>query len=237
VTDRATPAPSKAEARHSPSFASTTSTVFGRNVSYIDAVYGFAATLLIANIDAPPAEAWESLDALVASGAPTQALGFVLSFTVIAVFWRLNVRLINLMTGLDAVVMTLNLAAAGSVIFIAFTTQGISDPHSTSLALPTVLYAANLALVSLCLTTMYQVARARGLLRHPISRRQNVADTAAALVTPVVFLASIPIALAWGAIPGRLTWVALIVLSPPAGIIAARFADASQATPGERVAA
>lgn len=223
VSDQA--ARKKTPPSHDPSFASTSSTVFGRDISYIDAVYGFAATLLISNVDSPPAEAWESLDALVQSGAATQALGFVLSFTVIAVFWRLNVRLTKLLTGLDGVTTVLNLVAAGGVIFIAFTTQGISDPHSTNLALPTVLYALNLALVSLTMTVMFQVARARGLLRHPISARQNRAEIAAALVTPVVFLASIPVALVWGAVPGRLCWVSLIVLSPVAGILAARFAD------------
>lgn len=196
--------------------------MFGRDVSYIDAVYGFAATLLIANVDAPPAAAWRSLDALVASGVVFQAFGFVLSFTVIAVFWRLNVRLTRLFTGLDSVTTILNLVAAAGVIFLAFTTQGISDPASSHLRIPTVLYAVNVALVSICMSTMYEVARARGLLRHPTSLRQNAADLAAGLVAPMVFLASIPVTIVWGAIPGRWCWAALIVLSPIAGILAAR---------------
>lgn len=208
--------------RNTPGFASTRSTVFGRDISYFDAVYGFAATLLIANVDAPPPEAWASLDALVASGVTFQALGFVLSFTVIAVFWRLNVRLTRQFTGLDSVTTVLNLVAAGSVIFLAFTTQGISDPRSADLPLPTVLYAVNVALVSLSLTVMYQAARARGLLRRPTTLRQNTADVAAALVTPLVFLASIPVTMVWGAYAGRWSWAALIVLSPVVGILAAR---------------
>jgi hypothetical protein len=85
-----------------------------------------------------------------------------------------------------------------------------------------VLYAVNVAVASLALTAMYQVARGRGLLRHPVHRRRNVAELAAGLVTPVVFLISIPITLAWGALPGRWSWAALIVLSPVAGILAAR---------------
>lgn len=211
-------------------FVSTNSTVFGRDISYIDAVYGFAATLLISNVDAPPAEAWQSLNALIASGLATQAFGFVLSFTVIAVFWRLNVRLVNQLKGLDNPSMVLNLAAAGCVIFISFTTQGISDPHSANLPLPTVLYALNIALVSLLLTTMYQTARFRGLFKNPISRRQNFAEIVAALITPIVFLASIPIALVWGATPGRLCWMILILLSPLAGIMAAHIARRERRT-------
>ena len=185
-------------------FASTSSTEFGRGISYIDAVYGFAATLLISNVDAPPPKAWDSLAALAASGMPTQVLGFVLSFTVIAVFWRLNVRLTKAMRGWDSVTTVLNLVAAASVVFFAFTTQGISDPASTDLPLPTAMYALNVVVVSLCLTTMFQVARSRGLLRHPTSRRRNALELVAALVTPFVFLVSIPIALTWGAVPARL---------------------------------
>ena len=39
-----------------------------------------------------------------------------------------------------------------------------------------------------------------------------------------VFVLSIPITLLWGAIPGRWCWATLIVLSPVAGILAARSA-------------
>lgn len=228
MTDHGAPAPQGSAGKADASFVSPSSIVFGRDVSYFDAVYGFAATLLISNVDAPPADAWQSVDALVESGAPTQALGFILSFTVIAIFWRLNVRLMNRLNGLDAVTTVLNLVAAGSVIFLAFTTQGISDPNSTDLRLPTVLYAVNVALASLMLTSMYQVARARGLMKHPTSRRRNLAELAAGIVTPVVFLASIPVTLVWGAVPGRWCWATLIVLSPIAGIIAGRITDAQK---------
>lgn len=228
MTDHASAAAAKSAASDDPTFVGTSSTVFGRDISYIDAVYGFAATLLISNVDAPPAAAWKNLDALVDSGAATQALGFILSFTVIAVFWRLNVRLMKRLKGLDSVTTVLNLFAAGCVIFISFTTQGISDPNSTDLPLPTVLYAVNIAVVSLSLTAMYQVARARGLLKHPTGRRVNTAELLAGLVTPIVFLASIPVALTWGAVPGRWCWATLIVLSPAAGIIAARFVQRSR---------
>jgi hypothetical protein len=47
VTEQTTPASKKARAPHEPSFTSTSSTAFGRDISYIDAI--FAATLLISN--------------------------------------------------------------------------------------------------------------------------------------------------------------------------------------------
>lgn len=207
---------------HSASFLSRSSNEFGRGISFLDAVYGFAATLLIANVDAPPAEAWTSLEALDESGVTSQALGFALSFTVIAVFWRINVRLVQRLRGLDGVTTFINLVAAGMVILIAYTTQGISDPSTAELPLPTAFYAANIALVAFCQTAMYQVARARDLEMMPASRRENLLDTAAALVTPVVFLLSIPIALTWGATAGKLTWASTLLLAPLAGTLTAR---------------
>jgi len=204
------------------SYVSRKSNEFGRGISFLDAIYGFAATLLIANVDAPPAEAWTSLSALGESGVPSQAMGFALSFTVIAVFWRVNVRLIRRLRGLDGPTIAVNLLASGLVILIAYTTQGISDPSTAGLPLPTALYAANIALVALSQTAMFQLARARGLERVPTPARANLLDMSGALVSPVVFLASIPIAMTWGAAAGKLTWAALLVLGPLVGTLAGR---------------
>jgi uncharacterized membrane protein len=203
-------------------FAPRSSSTFGREVSFFDAVYGFAATLLIANVDAPPADAWRSMEALLASGAGAQLLGFALSFTVIAVMWRVNVRLTRRLAGLDVPTIAINLAAAASVVLIAFTTQGISDPESEEFPLATALYAANIALAALLQTAMFQIGRARGLERVPSSRRSNLLDTAGALVTPLIFVVSIPIALTWGATAGKWTWATAIVLGPLVGTLTAR---------------
>ena len=213
---------SAAPAHAETAFASRSSSTFGREVSYFDAVYGFAATLLIANVDAPPADAWRNMDALLASGAGAQLLGFALSFTVIAVMWRVNVRLTRRLTGLDGPTTAVNLAAAASVVLIAFTTQGISDPGSEEFPLATAVYAANIALAALLQTAMFQIGRARGLERVPSSRRHNLLDAAGAIVTPLIFVVSIPIALTWGATAGKWTWATAIVLGPLVGALTAR---------------
>ncbi|MGO2682809.1 TMEM175 family protein [Microbacterium sp.] len=204
----------------------TESMPFSRGVSLFDAVYGFAMTLLIANIDPPPAAAWESIDALLASGAGTQLLGFALSFVVIAVVWRANVRLMRRLSGMDGPVTALNLLATALVILIAFTTQGISDPVTTEMPVPTALYAINIAAVSLTQTIMYQVARARGLEVPPRPDRQNRLEALGALVTPVVFLASVPVALYVDADTAKLSWLILIVLNPLVGFLITRRASA-----------
>jgi uncharacterized membrane protein len=203
-------------------FEPTESLEFGRGVSFFDAIYGFAVTLLIANVDAPPPEIWGSMATLAASGVPAQLLGFALSFTVIAVFWRLNVRLMRRLAGLDGPTTVLNLTAAALVILIAFTTQGISDPDSTELSLPTAFYALNIALVALAQIVMYQVARARGLERVRSTARMNRLQLMDALVTPLIFLLSIPIALFVDATTAKWSWALLLVIAPLTGRLVER---------------
>ena len=57
---------------------------------------------------------------------------------------------------------------------------------------------------------------------HPLPRRADNAQFLDTLTTPIVFLASIPIAYAFGANWARLTCAALIVIGPISGRIAAR---------------
>lgn len=190
---------------------------FDRGISFFDAIYGFAITLLIANVDSPPPEAWRSVRALLDSGAATQLTGFALSFTVIAIFWRLNVRVTRALGGLDGPTTLLNLVAAAMIVVIPFTTQGISDPETAGLALPTALYALNIAAASLSQTAVHQLGRARGMERVPSTRGDNARLLADALVTPAVFLASVPVALVAGGTQAKWVWASLFVLAPLSG--------------------
>ena len=124
-------------------------TVFGRGLGFFDAIYGFAITLLIANVDMPPAQAWSSLDTLLDHGLADQLLGFFVSFVVIAVFWRHNADLLGDFRGMDGVIITMNLAAAALIVLLPFTTQGISDPGVSDYPLATALYALNITLLEM----------------------------------------------------------------------------------------
>lgn len=197
---------------------------FDRGLSFVDAVYGFAATLLVANVDAPPSEAWTSPGALADSGVTSQLLGMALSFTVIAVFWRTNVRQVARLSATDGPTTFLSLVAAGFVVLLPFTTQGISDPASSALPLPTAFYAVNVALVALAQIAMFEVARARGLERDPLTPRENAVHLADALVVPVFLLLTVPVALLAGAEAARWCWLGLVVLGPLSARVAARLA-------------
>jgi len=205
-----------------PGVFARSSAEFDRGISFYDAIYGFAVTLLIANLDMPPADAWRDLSSLLDTGILGQLTGFALSFVVIAAFWRVNVRFVRRISAMDSATTTMNLLAAALVILIPFTTQGISDPATISYPLPTVLYAANIALASLAQTAMFEVARLRGLEAEPMTPREHTAFLLDSLTVPVVFVASIPIAFAWGGDAGKLTWLALLVIGPVSARLARR---------------
>ena len=198
------------------------SSEFERGLSFFDAIYAFAITLLIVNLDVPPPEAWASPADLMATGAPRQLAGFALSFVVIAAFWRINVRLVQGIAAMDAATTTANLVAAALVVLVPFTTQGISDPGYADYALPTVVYAVNIALASLAQSAIYEVARHRGLEVAPTTPRRHRARMLDGLTTPAVFLASVPVALLWGAEVAKLCWLSLLVIGPVSGRLARR---------------
>ena len=150
-------------------------------------------------------------------GFGSQLLGFLISFVVIVVFWRNNVELVRRLSSMDSTVVTANIVTAGLIVFIPFTTQGISDPATTDLPLPTALYAVNISAAIISQIVMFELARRRGLIAEPEPPAANRAGLAAALVTPVVFLASIPVAYLVSADVAKYCWLSLIVIGPLVG--------------------
>lgn len=187
---------------------------FDRGLSFFDAIYGFAVTLLIANMAAPRRRDWQSVSALLDSGILGQLGAFGLSFAVITLFWRINVRLVQQLREMDPVTVVANLVAAGFVILIPFTTQGIADGQLAGLVLPTVVYAINISGASLSQLAMFQIARRRGMEMEPMSNRANLAWVLDNLAPVCVFVASIPVALIWGGNAGKLSWLSLLVVGP-----------------------
>ncbi|GAB2524353.1 TMEM175 family protein [Paramicrobacterium agarici] len=186
---------------------------YDRALGFFDAIYGFSLTLLIANLDVPPPEAWQSIDTLLAHEVGSQLTGFLISFIVIAVFWRVNHGTIDRLSRIDSRVITVNIIAAGLIIFIPFSTQGMSDPATADYALPTSLYAVNIAAAMVAQSAIVFVAR-RSEDGADLSRRQWMLWILDAMVGPVVFFASVPVAYVWGGNDAKFVWLALIVLGP-----------------------
>lgn len=195
---------------------------FARAFTFFDAVYAFALTLLVVNIDPPEAADWTSPSALLGSGLEWQLLGFAISFSVIAVFWRVNHRIVAGFRALSPGTITANLVAIAFVVLIPFSTQGVSDVDTADAPLAVAVYALDISCAVLAQAALFYVARHDGVLAHPLPRRADRAKLLDTLTIPAIFLASIPIAYAWGADAGRWTWALLIVVGPISGRLTSR---------------
>lgn len=202
---------------------------FDRGLSFFDVIYGFALTLLVLNIDVPDREQWESLSRLLRHGLGSQLLGFAISFVVIAALWRTNYRLFARLHAMDLTVIHLGLLTVGLVVFVPFTTQGISNSETADLPLPTAMYAVNLTLIILMQTITFAVARRHGLIIDPEPPRAVWAQRLDAVVPAVVFMASIPVAYWVDADTAKYTWLSLAILGPLSGRRAERITREARA--------
>jgi uncharacterized membrane protein len=192
-------------------------TEFDRGLGFFDAVYAFAITLLITNIDMPAPDAWKNIGTLLGGSLGNQLLGFVISFVVIAVFWKVNFDLIREFNGMNTRVVIANLVTVGLVVLLPFTTQGISDPEIVELPLPTALYACNIALAILSQMVMFEVGRRSGLVAVDHPPAALWAGRIDALLKVAVFAVSIPVAFLVGPDWARWVWATLLVIAPLSG--------------------
>ncbi|MDR5699773.1 TMEM175 family protein [Agromyces aerolatus] len=209
------------ETKPAPSHYHRDSVEFARAFTFFDAVYAFALTLLVVNIDPPEASEWGDLWTWLSGGLGWQLFGFLVSFVVIAVFWRTNHRLSSGFVAMSSGTMTANIVALVFVVFIPFSTQGISDPETGDQPLAVAVYAVNIAAAVMAQSAIFLVARRDGVIANPLPRRADTVRLLDTATTPLVFLLSIVVAYAWGADWGRWTWALLLVIGPLSG----RWAD------------
>jgi len=195
---------------------------FARAFTFFDAVYAFALTLLIVNIDPPEASDWADLWTWLDSGLGWQLFGFLVSFAVIAVFWRTNHRLSSGFDGVSPGTLTANMVALAFVVFIPFSTQGISDPDTGDQPLAVAVYAVNIAAAVAAQSAIFLVARRDGLVADPLPRRADTVRMLDTATTPAIFLLSIVVAYTLGSDWARYTWALLLIVGPISGRLADR---------------
>lgn len=209
------------------------SSSYDRALGFFDAVYGFSLTLLVTTIDVTGTATWESPYALISNNGG-ELLSFGISFIVIAVFWRNNHHMIGRLAALDGPTITANIVVMGLVVFIPFTTDAIGDPQLQQLALPTALYAVNVALCIIASVIMFQIAVSRGLTDNPVPKRVRKAQIIDGLSAPAVFLLSVPVtcwavAIWQDSSAGKLFWLLLFITGPIIGRWSARIEAADTA--------
>ncbi len=186
---------------------------FARAVTFFDAIFAFAVTLLITTVDDFSPEAWSSPSALWAANG-SSLTAFAISFVVVVSFWRASHRTIAGFAALSPRIIALNCVVMFGVVLIPFATEALGK---VDLPLAVAVYAVVISGTSIAHQVMEHQAEVAGLhrvARGPATRRWDWIQGA---VIPLVFLASIPVA--YLASPGtaELSWLSLIALQPLVG--------------------
>jgi uncharacterized membrane protein len=189
---------------------------YDRTVALSDGVFAIALTLLVLTI--PEVESGDDLwgqleDNLPAFGA------YALSFVVLAALWRAHHVFLREVTRIDGRLTSLNLLYLGIIAIIPYPTGLVAEHGDESASV--VVYAAALAAVTV-VSALMSIHTQRAGLAPP-----RALPLGWKLVTPAVFLLSIPIALVE---PAAALWSWLVLI--PIGMIEGRAAGRAEAPGG-----
>lgn len=188
----------------------------GGAFSFFDATFAVALTLLVTSL-APTVSAWESWSALWdESGMPL--IAFALSFLLISVYWWNNRMFLSGLRGIPPRIVFLQMVMLAFVVLLPVTTNALGEVSANADEIPTILYAINIAMISMVMALEYLAARAEGVLEPIPSSRTVRIEMTDRLIVPAVFLASIPIALFLSPSLARWSWASLVVLSRLTGL-------------------
>jgi uncharacterized membrane protein len=162
---------------------------FARVVAFSDGIFAIAMTLLVLAVEVPP-NAGDLGQALI--DARSDFFAYILSFAVLAKLWLAHHRFFGAVLRFDNALMALNLVYLGCVALVPVTTDLLGEYSGERAAV--IVYAANMAAVTLTFTTSIIYAYRRNLMRPEMKQfERRFAGPSNFLVTGI-FLLSIPVA-------------------------------------------
>jgi uncharacterized membrane protein len=171
-------------------------------------VFAIAITLLVLNLEVPEVPLSRRQDLGAYLGALWGDVGaYFVSFAVLGRFWLVHHRLFSTLHRFDSRLMVLNLAYLSLIVLVPFPAELLGEYGDETW--PAVIYASVLGGAA---TLNWVMARhtVRGGLVHPDPHEVTPPwGGGRALLIPVVFLASIPVAFA-SPLAAELMWVGLI---------------------------
>ncbi|MCU1515230.1 MAG: hypothetical protein JWO10_2320 [Microbacteriaceae bacterium] len=185
---------------------------------FSDAVFAIAMTLLVIDITVPTitihtdAVLWQAL-----GDEWEKFFAYALSFWVIGLQWSTHHRRFRLIKRFNARLISINLLLLLLVAFLPFPTSLISQ-YGT-LAPSVILYAGTVSGLGFMQLAIWIYAYRRGLTDKSVTPGLFHYSIRTELVTPVVFLLSIPVAIIWGDAWPLYFWI----LSLPLSIIVNRW--------------
>jgi uncharacterized membrane protein len=161
----------------------------GRIGAFTDGVLAIAITLLVLTLDVPAGD--HDFAHRLLSQWP-DLLAYFLSFAVVGRFWIVHHRFFATLQRADARLVTLNMLFLAFVVLVPYTTQLLGD-HADDTA-TAVVYGTVLGLAGVFNALMVTYAVRAGLVRDDARTVTAPFSGRGSLLTPLVFLASIPIA-------------------------------------------
>jgi len=180
-----------------------------RVTAFSDGLFTIAATLLVVSIEVPnipDADVSRQLPHILDDVLP-QLLSYFISFAVIVLFWFRHHALFGRVHTHDARFVALNMVFLAFIAVLPFPTELVGKYGEESISV--VVYALNVLVLSGLLTALFVYSARVGLV-HPDLEGDSIHRIRAVSVF-VVFSASIPMALIFGARAGQYTWLAMIL--------------------------
>ena len=179
---------------------------FSRIVAFSDGVFAIAITLLVLAIEVP--ENAPDLGQILRS-QEGDFLAYALSFAVVGKFWLAHHRFFSALLRFDNTLMGLNLVYLAGITLVPFTSEVLGDYGDAPAAY--IVYATNMAFVSVTFSGCVFYAYRRGLMRPETKAFERRYAGPANFLTTAVFALSIPIALV-STFAAVLIWTATFVI-------------------------
>lgn len=159
-----------------------------RVLGFSDAVFAFAATLLVLKIDLPNlgnGEFSTQLSSALIALWPTY-LANIISFLIIGYYWLNHHAIFGLLSRLSKGIVWLNILFLVFLSFLPFPVELYGDYPMEKIAIG--FYSMSLAIVGLFLLSIWKYANSHNLINKNLTKRHIRYYTLRLLVAPVVFI-------------------------------------------------
>lgn len=154
-----------------------------------DGLFAIVLTLLVLQFEVPDVAPGDVATALAAQRP--LLFSYLLSFAVVGLYWIIHHNLFQFVVRHDRVLLYLNLLFLLTVSFLPYPTELLGS-YATHFTWS--LYAVNFALVGFALTAVWSYAVVRDFTADSIDRPTGWLIAVRGLISPLVFLVSIPVA-------------------------------------------
>ena len=180
-----------------------------RVIGFTDGLFVVAATLLVVSIDIPTIPERDVATQLphVLDDIVPQLVSYFISFAVIVLFWFRHHALFDRVHTHDARFVALNMVFLAFIAVLPFPSELLGKYGQETIS--AVIYAINVLVLSSLLIALYIYSERKGLVHADVQRGGYRMRAVSVLM---VFGASIPIAVIFGARAAEYTWLGMFIV-------------------------